>query len=505
MKNKLENFPFFFVTIPLFFLLYNNNYYFGLLEWWLLGSEFILYAVLPVLLFLLFSLLTRSQNKTAVIIACLMILFYFFQPIQDFFKSTPIPVLGRYFVLIPLLALSFAALVLFVTISKQSFRRPLLFINVLFILLVMYELSRTVYYSASGYIRHQDLADRNKKLANGFQPCDTCMLPDIYFFIFDEYTNHKTLQSQFHYANEGLIKYLKEKGFYVAPDSKSNYNQTHISLSSEMNLKYLAAMYNGKQYYARDFLRGTYTLYHNELIMMLKKQGYDIKNYSIFDLPGAPMHSPRPFEEEFLPVIFNQTLLKKMDMDIGWNFRTWQPAPTSLTKEQKQKVERDLNRFKETSAGVLRSVRRTQKKPVFTYAHFLLPHRPYYFDSTGKRLADSLAHEYAPDNNHGYLQQVVYVNNFIIKPLVDSIFKASSRPFIIILQGDHGFRGWPPEKKELAFENLNTFYFHDKDYSQLYPAITSVNTFRVVFNKYFGTNFLLLKDSTFYLHGNTNR
>src|SRR5688500_14183143 len=230
MTHKLENFPLFFITIPVFFLLYNNNYYFGLLEWRLLGREFALYAALPVLLYFLFSVLTRSLNKTAVIIAYLMILFYFFQPIQDFFKSTPFPVIGRYFVLLPVLALLSAALLLYVISSKQTFRRALLFINVLFIILVTYELARFIYYATSGYIKQHDLADKHKTLTMHFQACDTCIQPDIYFFIFDEYTNQKTLQSEFRYGNEGLINYLKAKGFYVAADSRSNYNQTHMSL-----------------------------------------------------------------------------------------------------------------------------------------------------------------------------------------------------------------------------------------------------------------------------------
>jgi hypothetical protein len=505
MKHKLENFPFFFITIPLFFLLNHNNYYFGLLEWSLLGREFILYLLLPVLLFFLLNLFIKLLRKTAVIIACVMILFYYFQQVQDFFKSTPLPVLGRYFVLLPMLALLLAALILFVVDSKRSFQRLLVFINVLFILLVCYELARSIYYAASGYNTQNDLADKTKKLTTEFQACDSCMLPDIYFFIFDEYTNAKTLKSEFGYANEELINYLKEKGFYVAADSRSNYNQTPMVLSAEMNLRYLPGLYDGKPYYTRDFLQGSHTIYHNELCMMLRKQGYAIANYSIFNIAGAPMHSPPPYEEELLSVIFNQTLLKKIDMDIGWNFRGLQAGPVKVNPEQQRKIETDLKRFKQTTDGVLKTVRRKESKPVFTYAHFLLPHWPYYFDSTGTRLPHSLAQEYAADKNKGYLHQVVYANKFIIKPLIDSIFAGASRPFIIVLQGDHGFRGWPEEKKDLAFENLNAFYFHDKDYSRLYPGISSVNTFRVVLNKYFGTNLHLLKDSTFYLSSSTNR
>ena len=505
MNRHLRSIPYFLITIPLFFLLYNHNYYFGLLEWPLLGSEFFFYLTLPVCAFVILNVFIKPIDKTEIIIAVLTILFYFFQPIQDFLKSTPFPVLGRYFVLLPILLSAVIMLVLYVTLSKTSFGRSVQFINVLFLLLIGYELSRATFYSVSGYKNRHDLADERKRMSSSFKACDTCMMPDIYFFVFDEYTNQKTLISEFRYQNQTLTDYLQGRGFFVGADSRSNYNQTLLSLSSEMNLRYLPSIYNGKQYYARDFLQGAYTVYHNELCIMLRKQGYKIANYSIFDIAGAPRHSPRPSEDEFLPVIFKQTLLKKIEIDIGWNFRAKKTGPVIITEEQQRNVETDMARFNVTFQGVLSAVRRKDNVPLFTYAHFLLPHRPYYFDSTGNRLADSLTHHYELEKNKGYVHQTVYANNFYIKPLVDSIFAGSSRPFIVILQGDHGFRGYPEEKKELEFKNLNAFYFHDQNYEQLYPQISSVNTFRVIFNKYFGTRFALLKDSVFYLPSNLDR
>jgi len=43
---------------------------------------------------------------------------------------------------------------------------------------------------------------------------------------------------------------------------------------------------------------------------------------------------------------------------------------------------------------------------------------------------------------------------------------------------------------------LNAVYFPDHDYRMLYPQMSPVNTFRIVFNHYFGQNLPLLKDST---------
>ena len=46
---------------------------------------------------------------------------------------------------------------------------------------------------------------------------------------------------------------------------------------------------------------------------------------------------------------------------------------------------------------------------------------------------------------------------------------------------------------------LNAYYLPDVGQSVLYPSITPVNTFRVIFNLYFNTNYELLPDKS-YVH-----
>ena len=50
-----------------------------------------------------------------------------------------------------------------------------------------------------------------------------------------------------------------------------------------------------------------------------------------------------------------------------------------------------------------------------------------------------------------------------------------------------------------AFFILNAWLLPDKNETKLYKNITSVNTFRVLFDTYFGTNFGLAKDDAFIL------
>ena len=45
---------------------------------------------------------------------------------------------------------------------------------------------------------------------------------------------------------------------------------------------------------------------------------------------------------------------------------------------------------------------------------------------------------------------------------------------------------------------LNAYYLPGNGGNSLYPAISPVNTFRVVFNAYFGGRFPLLPDTSYY-------
>jgi hypothetical protein len=72
---------------------------------------------------------------------------------------------------------------------------------------------------------------------------------------------------------------------------------------------------------------------------------------------------------------------------------------------------------------------------------------------------------------------------------------------LIILQSDHGFTDFEggPSKPALFFKNYSAFYFPDKNYSSLYDTMSNINTFPVIFNKYFGMNIPLQKDTSVFV------
>jgi hypothetical protein len=92
-----------------------------------------------------------------------------------------------------------------------------------------------------------------------------------------------------------------------------------------------------------------------------------------------------------------------------------------------------------------------------------------------------------------------------VEEVVGGILSRSDIEPIIIVQGDHGTRssnidldkaGEPP-----FFERggiLNAIYLPADCRSSLYPTMTPVNTFRLVFNECLGTQFQMEEDTTFW-------
>jgi hypothetical protein len=105
----------------------------------------------------------------------------------------------------------------------------------------------------------------------------------------------------------------------------------------------------------------------------------------------------------------------------------------------------------------------------------------------GGKKAEPINEQY---RRKGYTQEVQYLNGRILG-VVRQILKDSQTPPIIILQGDHGLR------KDNRYLIFNAYHLPGDGSRLLYPSITPVNSFRLVFNAYFGAHTPLLPDVSF--------
>ncbi len=138
------------------------------------------------------------------------------------------------------------------------------------------------------------------------------------------------------------------------------------------------------------------------------------------------------------------------------------------------------------------------KSPTFTFAHIPVPHPPFVFDHEGNFTGTTgFVGEYG---NHwlpkqAYVDQVLYLNA-AVEEVVDSLLTQSETPPIIVIQGDHGpMSHWMRSRETLAI--LNAYYLPGGGDQYLYPSITPVNSFRLIFDLYFDTQLGLLEDYSY--------
>jgi hypothetical protein len=149
--------------------------------------------------------------------------------------------------------------------------------------------------------------------------------------------------------------------------------------------------------------------------------------------------------------------------------------------------------------------------PKIVFTHIVGPHPPFVLDADGNpiqpvwpyNLRDATFLGTPDEYVSGYVEEAIYLNRRL-EEVIEVILSTSERPPIIILQGDHGPGNYFDQDRlddsclRERYSILNAYYFPDQNYAALYPSISPVNSFRVVFNTYYGTDLPLLEDRSYY-------
>ena len=312
-------------------------------------------------------------------------------------------------------------------------------------------------------------------------------LPDIYYIILDGYSRADTLEVLGH-DNSKFLSQLEDRGFYIASCSTSIYRATALSIPAALNMDYLW-----------DAIPNT-----------------GDKDTNIAPLYDSLIHSRVRNELE-------QKGYKTISFQTGYQWDEWVDADLYITPTQNQSSE-EINKLSITPFEYLylrntalysfiengrfatqryyghynRVIFTLDELPniafipgsKFVYVHIMAPHHPFIFLPNGSLNSDSRYYEtekgYPSDDDlfiPGYLNSIQFLNSRM-PDIIDQIIKNSDTDPVIILQGDHGFV--IPERR---YNILNAYYLPGQEYDGLlYPTISPVNTFRVVFNQYFQMN-----------------
>jgi hypothetical protein len=261
-------------------------------------------------------------------------------------------------------------------------------------------------------------------------------------------------------------------------------------MASILNMSYLQGFEPGNAATIAGYASSKDLIRSCAVVKQFAAHGYDIVNYSIFDLEDKPSEVNLLLLPGKTNLITGQTLWSRIIRDIGWNLHG---LPVQAIRNHVYQTLNDNNHFieKTEKQSTIRSGR-----PRFIYVHLLLPHNPFYYDKHGTLNEPGNLRQ----NIQGYLDYLPYTNE-VIKKLLTSIQQNTQNKAAIIMMGDHGVR-YPAPGDTMNIhdhQNQNAIFFPNGDYHLLYDSISGVNQFRVVFNSIFRQNIPLLKDSTVYL------
>jgi hypothetical protein len=474
--------------LPVFFVLHGFTDYYDLVPLKPALRLTCLYLLAAGLFLFIYRFLFKNVIKAGLMAFITLCYYFFFGSVQDllnrYFHQS---FLVKYSFLLPVSLAMLLVVFFFLKRSQRQFKRATLYLNTLMLVLVLADAGLLVLKVAGK--RSEEIIPAEKLLR-----CDTCSTPDIYFIIADAYPGKLQFKKILDYDNSRFEAALMQRGFYIADSSLSNYNFTFFSLGSMLNMNYFKHV-SGSIRNKKNIPAGSKALKENLVLGFLKKQGYTFFNCSIFDFRNTPTKAKPTFWINDTRPVTSQTFLSRLNRDLGYHLVT----TFKLRPVHPYPVDQDLKNNEMLLAATIKAAKAAPASPKFVYTHLIMPHHPYYFDSTGAPTPlHKLTKEYAFDRKAA-ISYIIYSNKKFLQ-LIDTILAHSARPPVILLISDHGFREIKEEKdKKTMFLNLNAVFFPDRNYSGFYTGISNVNLFRLLFNQYFGQQLPLLKDSTVFL------
>src|SRR3990172_3506805 len=312
--------------------------------------------------------------------------------------------------------------------------------------------------------------------------------PDIYYIILGGYGRADVLKDEYGYDNSDFLNTLRDWGFYVADCSQSNYAQMQMSLASSLNFNYIDALSDRFAPGTEDRTGLDVLIHHSAVRESLEKAGYKTVAFATGFLSTemvdadyflGPQHSQGRLNE-FEHLLMETTLARLVQDENRFGI---QNADSELFRER--------TLFALDKLGKLSYI----KEPKFVFVHLIVPHPPFVFGPTGGPVEPAAVGTTKTRRGaRQYRDQAIYISNRMME-IVPKIIAGSTRPPIIVIQGDHG--PTIPSSPQQRMGNLNVYYLPEAN-APIYSTITPVNTFRIIFNTYFGQYLPLLEDVSYY-------
>lgn len=434
---------------------------------------FLLFQVICLAVYLLFYLFLKDHVKTSLITTTVLFFHATYGIARYLLWGLGIPFLTRLILFLITLLVTIA--LVYIIIKSRNLAKALSFTRAFIVILILFSAINLVGNLASlaekrtnGMIK----SGNTESVSNFAQKFGR----DIYYMIFDTYMGQRQLKQYYGFDNSDFIQALRDRGFYVVENGRSNYSTTYVSLPATLNMEYMLH----SPMYRKDLMN---MLWNNKVMELFSDWGF--KNNTLTLGVYFPSFA---YAENQYRTIFTQFTEETI-------MQTYSGEIIKRLVYQKNGAKRTPKSFE-----ILYNIAKDEDY-TFTYSHMMIPHPPYYFTPEGKLYKSVDLDWLSKTNDDRFLDQYKYLNKKIIA-FVDSML-ASDNPPVMILQGDHGKSAeteTPASKHDIYDQELsilNAFYFPDSDYSLLNVNFTSINTFLVLQKKYIDPSIELKEDISY--------
>jgi hypothetical protein len=332
-------------------------------------------------------------------------------------------------------------------------------------------------------------------------------LPDIYVIVLDAFGRADILQANFGVDLTGLRSHLEGRGFVIADQARANYNQTTLSLAVLLNHDYLPTLLPGRKLNSRDKVALTGLVRSNRVVRRLRDLGYRLVTLtggSELAVQADPDVNYRGGAlNEFEAGLLALTPLPLVsDLFSGGSGSALDPFA-----QHRESVKFQLGKLPHVTAP---------DGPKFVFAHVLTPHPPFVIGPDGEDRTPN--YEFSLQERRawqgyeeGYGGQATWLAGEL-KKTVDGILAASRRPPVILVMGDHGpaskwIASWRATDSFLTTdpavldERMGIFLallMPDGEGGVVYPELSPVNVFPLVFERLFAEPFDPLEDRSYF-------
>ncbi len=499
MKKLIVFHPLFFAVYPVMEILYRTGLPFSQS----LRALVLFPTVAGLLMYGLYHWDRDWQRAGWITSLCLFVLLYYGGIYQSLWDTQVLGIeIGRHEILFPLWLLLF--LILGSRWVWRKLNQPRILTQAMNLMAVI-----AVLLSSSRYVLRMTRVSQAESVTSP-QLIDTATnfefegrdRPDIYYIVADGYARADVLETLYDFDNSEFLDYLTSRGFYIAEESQANYIQTGLSVASSLNFDYLTGF--SPEMPRSDVLIDS--IHHSWTREILESMGYVTvavqTGYPLTTLSDADVFLDSE-NDSFLNPLESWLLLLStaavVPIDAGWF-----EIPNVGYAVHRSILQHAFAELPEIPQ---------LPQPKFVFYHVISPHPPFFIDRDGNAVVPKAVFSDLADGSNfygtadeyieGYVEKLRYTNTMLMEA-IDSILSNSETPPIIILQADHGpgaYLAWDAAEDTCLWERvaiLNAFYLPGGGVEQLYPSITPVNTFRVVFDTYFGADYGLLEDRSYY-------